>query len=208
MRPKDWNEQTWNYSLVISHCQFKLEVGNWYFLSSLQLPTLAQRKVLDKKSGWRSVLLPETSNRCYFATHPNWSGFPSQGLHTGIYLVSEKWPQTSFAASSPTWFWFPRGQRGTQSSLVGDKYFIVWKGSWFWLFTHFGAIKIPRLLSYKVPFIQLCSVVWFIYPFYTYIVFLSKYCSGIYIFTGDASWLGSSLEPSIQFFLQNFTHYY
>ena len=111
--------------LVISHvhCQSKLKVGSWYFLSSLQLPTLAQRKVLDKKSGWRSVLLPETSNRCYFATHPNWSGFPSQGLHTGIYLVSEKWPQTSFAASSPTWFWFPRGQRGTQSSLVCDKYF-------------------------------------------------------------------------------------
>ena len=23
-------------------------------------------------------------------------------------------------------------------------WFIVWKGSWFWLFTHFGAIKSPR----------------------------------------------------------------
>ena len=45
-----------------------------------------------------------------------------------IYLVSEKFPQTSnikmlFAASSATWFWFPRGQKGTQSSLVCDKYF-------------------------------------------------------------------------------------
>ena len=23
-------------------------------------------------------------------------------------------------------------------------YFIIWKGSWFWLFTHFGALKSPR----------------------------------------------------------------
>ena len=109
------------------HCQSKLKVGSWYFLSSLQLPTLAQRKVLDKKSGWQSVLLPETSNRCYFATLPNLFGFPSQGLHTGIYIFSF-WKIPSnikmlFAASSATWFWFPRGQRGTQSSLVCDKYF-------------------------------------------------------------------------------------
>ena len=29
-------------------------------------------------------------------------------------------------------------------SGVDPLHFIVWKGSWFWLFTHFGAIKSPR----------------------------------------------------------------
>ena len=26
-----------------------------------------------------------------------------------------------------------------------NRFFIVWKGSWFWLFTHFGVIKSPKL---------------------------------------------------------------
>ena len=39
--------------------------------------------------------------------------------------------------------------RNLFGKLFWDIYFIVWKGSWFWLFTHFGAIKSPWL---RLPF--------------------------------------------------------
>ena len=60
----------------------------------------------------------------------DWSCFGPSTIHSLPYL--------------PNWYeQVPKAQCSLKKR-THEEDFIVWKGSWFWLFTHFGAIKSPR----------------------------------------------------------------